>query len=1143
MKFRWTRWLAGAVGLVAIYTAAGFWLLPWMVRNQLPKIGQSELARQASIGDIKFNPYTLRLQAHDLRLAEADGAPLFAIGDLAVELQWKSLLRRAWHFTEIRITEPVATLAIAADGKFNLAELVATIEKRRPAERSTDSALPRLIIERFTMEKGKVDFRDQRAGYTNAFTPIDFTLTSFSTLPEQNDSHTLIAQTARGGKLRWKGEGSVNPIRASGELTLEKASLPELAVYLKSYTRATVAAGELSANVPYRLSYKDGQFEASLAGAKLSLRDLALAHQGAKDSFATLSRLDVTDVSADLKRREATVGEVRADGGSLKVRRDARGQLDVASLMIEAAGPAASPSNGPVVVVNDWKVGVKQVLFDQLALSGVDETVTPPVKLTADKVRLQLQLAAAQKGPDLQLTASNAELSLAGLALTSGSQSLAKLASAGFTEGSFDLAARRASLGRLYAQGGQMQLTRDRKGQLTVLGLLPKLPASEAAPRQASRGKPWTGTIARTELTGFSADVIDQGTAIKVHVSDLGARLDGMGTDLKQPVKFTAGLNLREGGTLSAQGSVVPVSGALQADVQVKQLALAPLQPLLAQYLKLKVAGGKASAAGRITTGEGGPKSPALRYVGGFSVAALVLNEQDGELFASWKDVGAAKLTATVNPNRLEVPELRVVEPNAKLIIEDDRSFNAARLLVHPAGIAAAAPVAAKPATAAAADPFPVRIRRVRLQNARLEFTDLSLRPQFSAKVYELNGVATGLSSNRDSRSQVELDGRVDEFGTARVRGELNPFKPSNNTDLSVVFKNVDMVPASPYSMKFAGYRVAEGKISLDLQYKVREGQLEGANQIVIDRLTLGERVESPDALKLPLQLAIAILKDSDGRINLGLPVSGNINDPQFSYGALIWKAIGNLLTKIVTAPFRALGNLLGISGEKLEAIDFDPGSARLMPPEREKLKQVAQLLGKRTQLKLSVPAQYSEAADGAALRARAVRAEITRRADVKLQAGEEPGPTDLGDRKVRSAMRDLYAERFGKGELDKQKKAAEEATAAAPASSAASGAKPASETAQQKLAIWQRVGKMIEGEPQVADASSFYRKLQERLEQNQALPPQALASLGAQRAKAILAALTEAGVDSTRAVAGASGKIDIERSKSVPIKLELASR
>ncbi len=226
-----------------------------------------------------------------------------------------------------------------------------------------------------------------------------------------------------------------------------------------------------------------------------------------------------------------------------------------------------------------------------------------------------------------------------------------------------------------------------------------------------------------------------------------------------------------------------------------------------------------------------------------------------------------------------------------------------------------------------------MRVRRVRLQNAKLDFADLSLRPQFAAKIYELNGVVTGLSTKRDARSQIELDGRIDEFGLARVRGQLNPFAPTDNTDLNVVFKNVDMVSASPYTMKFAGYKVAEGKISLDLQYKVRNRQLDGTNQIVLDKLTLGERIDSPDALKLPLELALAILKDSDGRIDLGLPVSGDMSDPQFSYGALIWKAVGNVLTKIVTAPFRALGNLLGISADKLEAIDFDAGSAVLLRP------------------------------------------------------------------------------------------------------------------------------------------------------------------------------------------------------------------
>jgi len=388
MNIRWKRWAVGAAGLLVAYTVAGFWLVPLVIKNQVPKFGQTELARQATISEVSFNPYTLRLEAQDLRLAEADGAPLFAIGKLAVELQWRSLVRRAWSFAEIRITAPSASLAIAADGKFNLAELLGTLE-RRPREASADTSLPRLIIGRFTLEQGKLELRDHRAGYANSFSPIDFALTNFSTLPDQYDTYTFSADSARGGKLRWKGEASVNPIRGSGELTLENGPLRELAVYLKSYTRATLAAGQLAATLPYRFSYSDGKLEASLAGASLALRDLALAHEGsASDSFATLTELDASGINADLARREATVDELRANGGKLTVTRDAKGELDLANLMMTAAGPAAAA--GPPVVINNWKLNVKQVAFDQVAISAVDETVTPPAKLSADNCACNL---------------------------------------------------------------------------------------------------------------------------------------------------------------------------------------------------------------------------------------------------------------------------------------------------------------------------------------------------------------------------------------------------------------------------------------------------------------------------------------------------------------------------------------------------------------------------------------------------------------------------------------------------------------------------------------------------------------------------------------------------------------------------------
>jgi hypothetical protein len=1140
--FRWRRWLAVAAGLVAAYAAIGFWLLPLLVKDQVPKYAHSQLAREASVGGIAFNPFTLRLGVTDLKLAEADGAPLLAVGRLDVQLLWRSVVRRAWTFADIRVTAPTANLVIAPDGRFNVAELLATLE-RHPPSASSDASLPRLVIERFALEQGRVEMHDHRAGYSNVFAPIAFTLANFSTLPDQSDAHSLTAQSAGGGTVHWKGTASVNPIRGSGELTLDKVSLPQVSVYLKSYTRARIAAGQLSATLPYSFSYADGKFAANLAGAKLALADLALAREGATDSFAALTNLQVTGVDADLATRQATVAQVRAEGGKLAVRRDPKGDIDLANLMVATAGPAAAAPSREVAV-NNWKLAVKQVLFDRVAIAAVDESVNPPLKLDVGQVRLQLQLAAEQAGPDLQVKLADAAFAAGDITLAGGTQPPFKLAQLGFTDGTLDLGAHRAVIGRVYAQGGQLQVVRDRQGAITIPGLWPRAAASapRAAPSAPAAGTPWSVVAKSAELSRVSADVQDEGSRVQVHVNDLAVKLAGAGSDLKQPVKFDASLGLREGGQLSAQGSVVPGSGALQAQVRVRQLALAPLQPLLAQYVKLKIAGGSVSAQGRLTAGNGAGKGAKLRYVGALNVAALRLNEADGDVFAQWRNVGADTLTATFAPNGLDIPELRVVDADAKLGIENDRSFNAARLLVHPTADAAKPAVPTATAAGSTDDPFPVRVHRLRVQNAKLDFTDLSLRPQFAAKVYELNGVVTGLSSNRAARAQIELDGRVDEFGSARVRGELNPFAPRNNTDVNVVFKNVDMVPTSPYAMKFAGYRIAEGKISLDLQYKIRNGQLAGTNQIVIDNLRLGERVDSPDALKLPLDLAIAILKDSDGRIDLGLPVSGDMSDPQFSYGAVIWKAVGTLLTRIVTAPFRALGRLFGGgSGEQLESVTFDAGSDKLAPPEREKLQHIAQALAKRPQLKLSVPAQYSETADGAALRARAVRLEVERRAGVKLQPGESPGPPDLGGRKVRSAIRDLYAARFGDPALDQQKKSAERAAAAPAAAASVAGARQ--ENASQQLPLWQRVGKMIEGEPQVADASAFYRSLLQQLDAKQPLPQGELARLGTQRADAVLAALKAAGVDPSRAAAAPPEKIESAAGKPVALKLGLAAK
>jgi len=315
---------------------------------------------------------------------------------------------------------------------------------------------------------------------------------------------------------------------------------------------------------------------------------------------------------------------------------------------------------------------------------------------------------------------------------------------------------------------------------------------------------------------------------------------------------------------------------------------------------------------------------------------------------------------------------------------------------------------------------FPVRISKLRLDNSILDFADLSLRPQFATKIHELNGTITGISSLPGARTQVELDGRVDEYGSSEIKGEINSFNPKQFTDISVVFRNVDMTDLTPYSGKFAGYKIDSGKLSLDLQYKVEDSQLLGENKIIIDTLILGEKVESPDAVKLPLRLAVALLKDANGVIDIDLPVSGNLDDPEFRYGLLIWKALVNMLTKIVTSPFRLLGSLFGGGEEEaLDKVSFDPGEYYVPPPEREKLDKVLEALRQRPELTIAVTGRYNSDSDGEVIRELQIRRALAEASGTALEPGEDPGPMDFGNPKTQRGLVGLFVGRYGQEEYD----------------------------------------------------------------------------------------------------------------------------
>jgi hypothetical protein len=320
----------------------------------------------------------------------------------------------------------------------------------------------------------------------------------------------------------------------------------------------------------------------------------------------------------------------------------------------------------------------------------------------------------------------------------------------------------------------------------------------------------------------------------------------------------------------------------------------------------------------------------------------------------------------------------------------------------------------AAPVNAPAKEAFPVNVQTLRIEAGALAFADLSLTPQFATRIHNLNGFVNGLSTIPDRRTQLKLEGQVEDYGTAKIGGETNLSDPKRFTDIAMVFRNLEMTSMTPYSGTFAGRRITSGKLSLDLEYKIENSRLLGNNKIIVDQLTLGESVDSPKAISLPLDLAIAILKDADGVIDIGLPVKGDLEDPEFGFGQIIWKALKNLLTKIVTAPFRALAALFGGEEVDLETVAFEPGRSDLPPPEKEKLHKLVMALEQRPQLKLIVQGRYSPEADGLYMKDWRLRRQLASSLGIELGPNEDPGPVAYDDPKTQKRIKELFIERLG---------------------------------------------------------------------------------------------------------------------------------
>ncbi|WP_162456103.1 DUF748 domain-containing protein [Pseudoxanthomonas kalamensis] len=446
----------------------------------------------------------------------------------------------------------------------------------------------------------------------------------------------------------------------------------------------------------------------------------------------------------------------------------------------------------------------------------------------------------------------------------------------------------------------------------------------------------------------------------KFALSPMDLQLDEVSLDLTRPVPMKLSATVNGKAQLALDGTIVPETVAADLQLDVSGLSLGDVTGYLPALPGLTLKSGTVAAKGRVQMRPEAEPGPALSFDGDGSVSGFDLVETEGmREFVSWDRVDAQGIAYSEAPDAVSIREVRLHRPFARVIVTEDQHINLVDIFsAQEAGVA----------PASTSDEMPIKVGKLRLDNATMSFADFSMDPSFQARIDALNGSISGLSTATNSVADIDLNGHVvNQYSPVTIQGGTNLFAFDKHTDIKMAFSNIDLPIFNPYSGRFAGYAIAKGKLSTELHYQISDRKLDASHHVVLDQLEWGEATDSKDKVSLPIRLATSLLKNREGVIDLDLPVTGSLDDPKFRVWPVVWQILKNLLTKIVTAPFAFLGSLFE-GAEDAQFVDFTAGSAELGEAGRSQLAALAKGLVDRPALKLEIPAGVLAEVDAAAI-------------------------------------------------------------------------------------------------------------------------------------------------------------------------------
>lgn len=535
-----------------------------------------------------------------------------------------------------------------------------------------------------------------------------------------------------------------------------------------------------------------------------------------------------------------------------------------------------------------------------------------------------------------------------------------------------------------------------------------------------------SATAVQADLTQFKARDESLKPALDIALQTLRVTADRLAMGPGQSNFTLAAAGIQGNGKLDMKGMFTPQPLTLKSSVDLSELNVASFAPYAASSLNATVRAITLGAKGDVDfTAAAGSAPMKVNWKGGVEVTGVDLQDRvNNDDFLNWKRLGFSGMDISVAGDKIgaKLGDIALEDFYGRILLNAQGRLNVMDLVAAPGqaggsitqdtqtpGRQAAAPAPVPAAKSSAGGGMPdISVNSVTLSRGRMTFTDRFVKPNYVAELSAIEGAITAVSSTNPQPAKVKVTGRVYTTAPLSISGIVQPFAKFLTLDLKASAKGVDLPRFNTYSAKYVGYPIKRGKLSVDLEYKIKDRALQASNHVVLNQLTFGDKTNSPDATKLPVLLAVALLKDSRGNIDINLPISGSLDDPEFSVGGIVVRVLLNLVVKAVTSPFSLLASAFG-GGEELSYVEFKPGSAVLTEDSQQRIDTLTKALTDRPALKMDISGRADPKTDMEGLRQAWVEGQIrAAKAAATTPRGKKP---DVAGVKVSAAERAKYLE------------------------------------------------------------------------------------------------------------------------------------